>query len=85
MAEPTVDLADIERLARQRELTTEQRARIYAALPALVEAVEAAHKRHVRTGFCPLCDAGPPPHHNEGCTLAAFSFGGSGGNEETRA
>lgn len=30
----------------------------------------ALHEKHAATGFCPLCDAGPPPYHNPGCLVA---------------
>jgi hypothetical protein len=48
-------------------------------LLALLGAVEAVNAKHVRYGHCVLCEAGPAPHHNDGCPMAHFDFGGSPG------
>lgn len=44
---------------------------LLAELSASRQLLQAAQRKHEKTGFCPLCEAGPPPHHNEGCAVAA--------------
>jgi hypothetical protein len=46
-----------------------------AALAALVAVRAELNEKHRRTGHCPLCEAGPPPHHNAGCMAAVSSPG----------